>query len=148
MLIREAQETDIGSLMNIEELCFENPWPEEAFAEEIQNGDEAIGIVVEDEGMIVGYFTGRNVLDEFHLHNIAVHPDFSRRGIGRAMLEHLDNYCLEKGHKRILLEVRVDNESATRMYQKMGYFAGGTRKDYYGPGHDAYLYTKDLEVNK
>ncbi|MFC1618746.1 ribosomal protein S18-alanine N-acetyltransferase [Candidatus Neomarinimicrobiota bacterium] len=147
MLIRRANGQDIDQLMTIEKLCYDNPWSEEAFEEEIVQGEVGLGLVAEDEGLVVGFVTGMMVVDEFHLHNIAVHPDFRGRGIGKELLESVKALCEEHEYRRIILEVREDNEIARHMYLSMGYEAVGSRKDYYGPGQDAYLYTMQLEKN-
>jgi ribosomal-protein-alanine N-acetyltransferase len=145
MLIREAQDQDIDQLMTIEELCYEHPWPREAFEEEIEQADIGAGIVAEDEGLVVGFLTGMMVVDEFHLHNMAVHPDFRGRGIGRELIVAVESMCREKDFRRILLEVREDNEIARHLYLRMGFESVGTRTNYYGPGQHAYLYTKQLK---
>lgn len=144
MLIREAHNQDIDQLIAIEELCYDHPWPREAFEEEIERDDVGISLVAEDEGLIVGFLSGMVVVDEFRLHNIAVHPDFRGRGVGRGLIEAVESLCRERDFRRILLEVRKDNEVARRLYLGLGFEAAGTRKDFYGPGQDAYLYSKYL----
>ncbi|MFC1543059.1 ribosomal protein S18-alanine N-acetyltransferase, partial [Candidatus Neomarinimicrobiota bacterium] len=145
MLIREAHLEDIDQLILIEELCYDHPWPRESFEEEIERNDVGVGMVAEDEGLVVGFLTGMTVLDEFHLHNLAVHPDFRGRGIGRKLVEALESLCRQRDLRRIILEVREDDEIARRLYQVMGFESVGTRKDYYGPGRDANLYMKQIE---
>ena len=144
MLIREAHNQDIDQLIAIEELCYDHPWPREAFEEEIERDDVGISLVAEDEGLIVGFLSGMAVVDEFRLHNIAVHPDFRGRGVGRGLIEAVESLCQQRDFRRILLEVRKDNEVARRLYLGLGFEAAGTRKDFYGPGQDAYLYSKYL----
>ncbi len=144
MLIREAHNQDIDHLVAIEELCYDNPWPREAFEEEIEREDVGIGVVAEDESLVVGFLTGMAVVDEFHLHNLAVHPDFRGRGIARCLLEAIESLCRQRNLRRILLEVREDNEAARHLYLGMGFKAEGTRKDYYSPGKNAYMYIKHL----
>ena len=145
MLIRDAHVQDIDQLLAIEELCYDHPWPREAFEEEIERGDVGVGILAEEEGLVVGFLTGMAVVHELHLHNIAVHPDYRGKGVGKGLLEAADNYCRSHDLRRILLEVRQDNEIARHLYQSRGFVAVGTRKDYYGPGRDGSLYTKELE---
>jgi len=144
MLIREAHNQDIDQLVAIEEFCYDHPWPREAFEEEIERDDVGISLVAEDEGLIVGFLSGMAVVDEFRLHNIAVHPDFRGRGVGRRLIEAVESLCRQRDFQRILLEVRKDNEVARRLYQDLGFEAAGTRKDFYGPGQDAHLYIKYL----
>lgn len=144
MLIREAHVEDISQLLDIEHYCYDNPWPREAFEEEIGNGDVGIGMVAEEEGMIVGFLTGLAMAQELQLHNIAVHPDYQGRGIGRKLMEAVDAYCRAGDFRRITLEVRQDNDVACKLYLSLGFKAVGARKDFYGPGQDASLYTKEL----
>ena len=147
MMIREAHGQDIDQMVSIEEYCYDTPWPREAFEEEIDNAELGIGFVAEEEGYMVGFATGLSVASEFHLHNIAVHPDHQGKGVGRQLLEKIDEYCHQHDLHKILLEVRRDNENARRLYLGMGYQSVGTRKDYYGPGQDAYLFTKVLAAD-
>ena len=144
MLIREASSQDIDQLVAIEELCYDSPWLREAFEEEIERGDVGIGLVAEEEGLVVGFLTGMAAIDEFNLHNIAVHPDFRRQGIGRSLIEAMESICKRKGYRHIVLEVRGDNEVARSFYQVMGFTSSGVRKDYYGPGMDANMYEKNI----
>ncbi len=144
MLLREAHNQDIDQLIAIEELCYDHPWPREAFEEAIERDDVGISLVAEDEGLIVGFLSGMAVVDEFRLHNIAVHPDFRGRGVGRGLIEAVESLCRQRHFRRILLEVRKGNEAARRLYLGLGFEAAGTRKDFYGPGQDAYLYSKYL----
>ena len=147
MLIRNASTEDINQVLDIEELCYETPWPQEAFEEEIGNEDIGFGMVAEEDGLVVGFVTGLRVTSAFHLHNIAVHPDYQGHGIGTALLQAVEAYCRRNNFRQILLEVRKDNEVARHIYLEMDFKAVGTRHDYYGPGRDAFLYTKELVVD-
>ena len=144
MLIREAHVEDINQLLDIEHYCYDDPWPREAFEEEIGNGVAGIGMVAEDDGIIVGFITGLTMAQELQVHNIAVHPDYQGRGIGRQLMEAVDDLGRAGDYQRISLEVRQDNDIACKLYMSLGFKAVGTRKDFYGPGQDASLYTKEL----
>ncbi len=144
MLIREAIPEDMDQILEIEDYCYDNPWPREAFEEEIENHELGIGVVAEDDGIIVGFFTGMVVADEMQLHNIAVHPDYRGQGVARALMENVDQYGLDRNCDRILLEVRKDNEIANRLYLSLGFEEAHDRENYYGPDADANLYIKIL----
>lgn len=144
MLIRQAHVEDINQLLDIEHYCYDDPWPREAFEEEIGNGIAGIGMVAEDDGIIVGFITGLTMAQELQVHNIAVHPDYQGRGIGRQLMEAVDDLGRAGDYQRISLEVRQDNDIACKLYLSLGFKAVGTRKDFYGPGQDASLYTKEL----
>lgn len=148
MLIREAHVQDVDQMIAIEELCYEHPWPRESFEEEVVDSDIGFGFIAEEESMVVGFAVGMKVVDEFHLHNLAVHPDFTGIGVGRKLVEAVDRFCRQSEFRRILLEVKKDNKTARQLYTSMGFKAVGTRKDYYGPGQDAYLYTKKMELDE
>lgn len=64
MLIRDATAEDMNQILEIEDYCYENPWPREAFEEEIENHELGIGVVAEVDGIIVGFFTGLAVAGE------------------------------------------------------------------------------------
>lgn len=144
MLIRQAHVEDISQLLDIEHYCYDDPWPREAFEEEIGNGIAGIGMVAEDDGIIVGFITGLTMAQELQVHNIAVHPDYQGRGIGRQLMEAVDDLGRAGDYQRISLEVRQDNDIACKLYMSLGFKAVGARKDFYGPGQDASLYTKEL----
>ena len=87
MLIREAHVEDINQLLDIEHYCYDDPWPREAFEEEIGNGVAGIGMVAEDDGIIVGFITGLTMAQELQVPNIAVQLDYQGRGIGLHLME-------------------------------------------------------------
>ncbi|VDZ96197.1 ribosomal-protein-alanine acetyltransferase [Salmonella enterica subsp. enterica] len=60
------------------------------------------------------------VLDEATLFNIAVDPDFQRRGLGRMLLEHLIDELEKRGVVTLWLEVRASNAAAIALYESLG----------------------------
>jgi ribosomal-protein-alanine N-acetyltransferase len=75
--------------------------------------------------------------------NVAVDPDHRRRGLGRALLEHL---LAEVGEDAAMtLEVRRTNASAMRLYERLGFRAAGIRRRYYQDnGEDALVMWRNL----
>lgn len=65
--------------------------------------------------------------------SIAVTQAVRGRGLATALLAEADNYFTTKGVQRVRLEVRPDNQSAIRVYEKSGYYPGGTTYDSQGP---------------
>jgi ribosomal-protein-alanine N-acetyltransferase len=70
-------------------------------------------------------------VDEVHLLNITVSPEYQRQGWGRMMLQHLSDWSRERGVHNLWLEVRASNERAIEVYQAHGFAQEGLRKDYY-----------------
>ncbi len=82
--------------------------------------------------------------DVYHLREIAVHPEFRRRGVGSTTLRVLERFVKRKGVDKIILEVAVSNEAAIRMYEKGGFRIVKRLEKYYPWGEDAYLMVKEL----
>lgn len=141
-VIRLAEEWDIHGIVQLEELCFPTPWSERSFRDEIVKNPIAIYMVVEDleTGEIVGYAGIWKILDEGHITNVAIHPEYRSRGLGKKLMEKLLLCVEEKAVYRETLEVRISNEPAIRMYYDLGFREAGRRKGYYEDnGEDAII---------
>ena len=80
------------------------------------------------ENRITGYLVTRFLGDsECEILNIAVAPEYRRKGVGKALLSEL----LEGYRGAVLLEVRESNLTARNLYKSMGFQEIGSRKDYY-----------------
>lgn len=78
-----------------------------------------------------GFILSRTILDETEILTLAVHPDFRRRGIGKALVQNV----LGKG--KVFLEVAVCNNRAAALYEACGFVKAGLRRGYYRDGSDA-----------
>lgn len=83
----------------------------------------APGFVWEENGKIVGNITllTTKLPGRFLVANVAVHPDFRRRGIARQLMEAVENVVAQRGGNKILLQVAHDNASALALYDRLGY---------------------------
>ena len=83
--------------------------------------------------------------EDAEIMTIGVAKAHQRQGIAAAMLACLVGKAREQGARRMLLEVRVDNEPALALYRRFGFERMGLRKRYYQPeGIDAYTMSLDL----
>ncbi len=138
-------EADMAAVHEIDLLSFSMPWPERSFRFEVTSNPAARCWVAEAEGRIVGMIVVWMIVDEAHIATIATHPDFRRQGIGDELLTHALVSALSEGAAKSLLEVRVSNEAAQRMYRRFGYVEDGRRPRYYKDNHeDAILMSLDL----
>jgi ribosomal-protein-alanine N-acetyltransferase len=130
---------DIDDVVEIERLSFATPWSRDAFEDELARNNMASYLVVRDEhGRAVAYGGQWVILDEAHITNIAVHPDFRRRGIGHKLMVALMCQALARGARRMTLEVRVSNLAAQALYAQLGFRPSGVRRGYYmDTGEDA-----------
>jgi ribosomal-protein-alanine N-acetyltransferase len=96
------------------------------------------------EAEIIGYACFWILFEELHLMNLAVHPAHRRRGIGEELARWVLNMGQEKGVRIALLEVRVSNDPARRLYEKVGFKKIAVRPGYYrDPKEDALLMMLD-----
>jgi len=96
---------------------------------------------------IVGYIIARLILDEGHLLDLAVCPEFRMRGIARMLMEDVISGLQINRCKAFFLEVRALNSVALKLYEEAGFRVIGTRKNYYkAPVEDACIMMRDLAV--
>ncbi|NDV24645.1 ribosomal protein S18-alanine N-acetyltransferase [Desulfovibrio sp. JC022] len=130
----------ITQLRALESLCFEYHWTEEQFRLGLEK--KAFFVLgYEEQGMLIGYLAYSIVLDEMEVLNLGVHPEFRRKGIGRALMHDLMRRCREMDMKRGLLDVKESNIPAIGLYESLGFVQVGVRKNYYpDTREDALLY--------
>lgn len=145
-MILEAGTIHLIDILKIERLSFDQPWSVVHFARDINFNDSSFNWVAVKENKTVGFLFGWFTKDEYHLNNIAVHPEFRKRGIAGELLKFAINSNKANNVEKIYLEVRADNYPALKLYESFDFQAVGVRKDYYKKGDDAILYT--LELNK
>ena len=95
-----------------------------------------------DGDTLVGYIGVQTVLDEGYINNVAVRPEYRRRGIAAALISLLAERAQAIGLAFMTLEVRESNVPAIALYEKLGFTTVGKRKNYYEkPREDAILMT-------
>ncbi|MFA5839501.1 MAG: ribosomal protein S18-alanine N-acetyltransferase [Candidatus Margulisiibacteriota bacterium] len=119
--IIQMTEKDLPAVVAIENISFSAPKSESVFRE-----DEHKYLVAKEGDQIIGYIGTEKILDEIHVINMAVHPDFRRKGIGNMLLEKV-----LKKPDTVYLEVRETNIAAQKLYEKYGFKVVGSRKKYY-----------------
>ena len=140
LIVRQAEERDIKPMAEMDILCFSAPWSEESFEKEIMENRMAFYIIAEIDDRMVGYAGLWCIVDEGHITNVAVHPDFRRKGIGEAMLSVMLDHTVKNGILSHTLEVRASNAPAISLYSKFGFEPAGIRKNYYEDnGEDAII---------
>ena len=146
MEIVRMKESHVASVAELEKICFSDPWSENSVASELKN-KLALWLVAEDEGKVAGYIGSQTCTDESDVMNVAVHPDFRRRGIAEALVNSLVDELNVIESRCLTLEVRVSNVPAISLYEKLGFVEVGKRKNYYrNPKEDALIMRKEWEI--
>lgn len=138
-------EADLDAVTEAERRIYAFPWTRGNFADSLAAGYGAW--LAMEAGQMIGYAVMMDVLDEAHLLNISVLPEFQGRGRGSEMLVHLIKLASAKGMARMLLEVRPANSFGLSVYRRHGFIEVGRRRGYY-PGQagreDAIVMARDL----
>lgn len=144
--IVEMSANHVPQVAELEKMCFHDPWSESSIASELRN-PLACWLVAVEDGVVVGYVGSQTVIDTTDMMNIAVHPDFRRRGIAQMLVEQLVAKLKARQSLRLMLEVRSSNMGAQALYEKMGFTQVGLRKNYYrNPKEDALILRKEWEI--
>ena len=143
--LRDVQSADIDEMMTIERASFTSPWSARFFLEEIRVS-YAKSVLAEVDGRIVGYIIYWQLPKEVDIHNLAVHPEYRRQGIGRSLLSSAIDSAKGQDSNRVTLEVRKSNQAAQQLYHSLGFVERGVRKGYYSDdGEDALVMVLDLD---
>lgn len=146
LVFRSMTLGDIDTIVAIEREAFTAPWTAEAFHNELSQNMFAKYMVMEQEGVILGYGGMWLIVDEAHVTNIAVREAYQGMGLGNKLMNELMRTAYWLGARRMTLEVRVSNERAQRLYRKYGFVPSGIRPGYYSDNReDALIMWADLD---
>lgn len=129
--ITDMTERHIKEVVQIEKVSFPTPWPRQTFEFEILYNELAEYLVALDGRKVVGYGGMWMVLNEAHITNLAVHPQYRGIGIGRMLMLNLMQRAVSLDADRMTLEVRPSNGPARDLYHSLGFMECGLRKGYY-----------------
>ncbi len=142
MIITQMTADHVPQVAELEKLCFSDPWSESSVASELEN-ELAYWLVAIEGDRVAGYVGSQTVLGETDMMNIAVHPDYRRRGVAETLVNALVDALKGKGSHCLTLEVRASNTPAQKLYEKLGFAQVGLRKNYYrNPKEDARILQK------
>ena len=140
------EQCHVAAIAQLEKQCFSDPWSENSVASELNN-PLSLWLVALDGATVAGYVGSQSVLDGADMMNIAVHPDYRRRGIARELVTGLADALAEKGVKSLALEVRQSNAPAIALYEQLGFQQVGLRPNYYrNPRENALIMRKEWSL--
>ena len=138
-------ESHVPQVAELEKLCFNDPWSVNSIAYELTN-PLSLWLVAEEAGIVVGYVGSQSVMDEADMMNIAVAPEYRKRGIAEALIKALVEHLQQRDILFLLLEVRASNAPAIALYNKLCFEQVGRRPKYYtNPREDALILRKELK---
>ena len=150
LFVNEASLADVEALTALERLCYTHPWGSGHFRAELERKQPGAVLVLrapfasgDPARGIRAYCVFQLVLDELHVLNLAVAPEYRRQGYGRWLLQLALDVGAGRGARRALLEVRRSNEEALALYRTLGFDVVSIRRNYYeSPREDAIVLEK------
>jgi ribosomal-protein-alanine N-acetyltransferase len=138
VIVTGMRRRHLRAVTAIERQVNPHPWSHGLFAGELRMPSSRAWVVARARTRVVGFGGLMTVLDEGHITNVAVDPEFHRRHVATRMLLVLASEAVDRGVVDLTLEVRASNRAAQRLYQRFGFAPGGIRRRYYQDnGEDA-----------
>lgn len=147
-LLRPMTGHDLEAVMEVEKASYEFPWTLPIFRDCLRVGCLCYVYESPQEG-IIGHGIMSVAANECHILNICIHPDYQRLGLGEGMVLSMLDSAREKKARVALLEVRLSNTAAYKLYTKLGFDEVGLRKSYYPARRgreDAIILARDLTI--
>ena len=125
ILLREAEPADLDTITALDHAAFSTEWWYSGTTFFRAMHDQTRFIVVERNGLPVGYGFGHAFGAQAHITRLAVHPEQQGQGIGTRLVETLIMHFRARGVETITLNTQTDNEDALRLYRHFGFTSAG-----------------------
>lgn len=143
--IRKAKISDLEAIKEIEDESFINPFTKEDLLYEISQNPVSNFLVLEKDGLVVGFLDYWVTFDSATIDQIAVKKSERNQGFAKILLEKSINDLKELGEVSFFtLEVRTSNEPAINLYKSFGFQKVTIKEKYYDDGEDAIYMIKGL----
>ncbi len=149
-LMHAATSEDLDGLLTIENACFNAPWTRKHFEAELEGNRFSHIVAVPhphpeaDSPSLIAYICAWIIFEEVRFLNLAVLPDFRRRGIAQGLIGEMLRRADQENCQRGLLEVRESNSSALNLYKSLNFKEYARRRAYYtNPSEDAILMRRE-----
>lgn len=131
---------NVGAVSLLAKANLKEGWSEQTYLAQLSNPNDRTYIAYID-GVPCGFISAWIILDEIEINNIAVAPEYRRRGVAKALFARLYS---DEAAARTVLEVRAGNAAAIALYEGLGFKQAGVRKNFYSePTEDALIMIKE-----
>ena len=145
---RFAEEADLEWIFKTEQESMSCPWSLKSYQEALASEHSVIAIA-EQDGLPAGFVVLYLTPPEAELPDIVTSKEFRGQGVGRFLLEQSVELLKARGIDTLFLEVRVSNEVARSLYERIGFEQIGVRKYFYSdPVEDAVCMSLRLDTNQ
>jgi ribosomal-protein-alanine N-acetyltransferase len=153
--IRKCTLEDIDRVIEINEKELPEDYPYYFYKSILDDFPESFLVAQNRKGELIGYIMWRvekapsanslKYINKGHLVSIAVTKEYRKRGIAQALLSNSMIAIKKYKIKQYVLEVRVSNYTAIKLYEKFNYKIAVIKKNYYRDGENAYFMTLDVK---
>lgn len=145
--VRPLTVEDLDDIGEIERVSMPAPWSRAMFAGELAKPTSlCLGACDPSDGALLGYVIVSRYVDAWHVMNLVVGEAERRKGVATRLLEEVFAQTRDQGRRGFTLEVRVSNEGAVRLYERLGFRAQGVRRGYYTDNReDALIMWRDAD---
>ena len=141
MELRAWTKEDIDQIAALESVCFSDPWTKEMLLKSFVS-PIFYSVLIEEQGEILGYACETVMFEDAEIAIVAVAPKHRKKGLGKLLMERLENIAISRGAEQTFLEVRKSNAAALALYEGFGFEKIRTRERYYADGEDAFVMRK------
>lgn len=141
MELRAWTKEDIDQIAALESVCFSDPWTKEMLLKSFVS-PIFYSVLIEEQGEIWGYACETVMFEDAEIAIVAVAPKHRKKGLGKLLMERLENIAISRGAEQTFLEVRKSNAAALALYEGFGFEKIRTRERYYADGEDAFVMRK------
>lgn len=153
--VRRATPGDIADVISINWAALPEHYSDSFFEERLQEAPETFLVGEDEAGKIQGYIMCRveygfsnirryGLARKGHIVSVAVLEQHRGQGLGKVLCEEAISGMKMRGCSEVYLEVRVSNQQATALYEKLGFRTIATHRGYYRDGEDAYLMSRQI----
>ena len=142
--ISPMKEQDILGVFEVERKCFPFPFGETLIGN-IYYGAPELCLILEFDDQVIGFILGgyTAILGQAHILSFAILENYRNQGLGKKLLEYFIKRAETLGCNNIKLEVDVDNKSAIKLYENLGFEIISRIRKYYQDNSDAFLMIKN-----
>ena len=141
-MIHKMRESDLDEVVQMDASSRPTPWSRQSFLQELQNPFSYCFTLkkdIESNDQNIGFLCFRIVEEESEILNLAIHPQYRQKGLGKQLMKFYIDFCSQREIKTFYLETGVSNQAAIRLYQSFSYHPIGIRPKYYQGKEDALL---------
>ena len=130
LTLKKLDKEDVNGLYEVSSLSLKETWSLGSIEQELSN-KFARYIVCKDGDKVIGFIGAWLIASEGQITNLAVHPDYRKKGIGKKLMKSLISSLKNEDCNAITLEVRESNTIAKNLYKNLGFLSEGIRKNFY-----------------